>query len=670
MKRKSKTSRKSKNPFIQILLPSTSSINWLYCLLGALTAFWGAQQWTGSRPHWLAGLPFEVVSILLIWNAFPPKIGLEAEKEKPRRSLKSSARHPFPSWLLLLLFPPAALGQYFLFSGQLAKGFLAWAVALGLAAFIKTKTPEGPAPSSHRLERVGLILVLLAASLMRFPFVGQHMGGFQIDEANNMIGSFGVISGSFQSPFAFGWSGNQSLPFFLYAYVLKAFGETVSVARAFSAVLSIAALFFFYSWCRMFSSVKASLVSTFLLSASWWCLFYSLSPFHNMLVTLFEILSFYLLERCLRRGLRSDFALLGVCMAFGFLGYLPGRLIPVMIFLVVVVFAAQNPEKFLKTYLQPFVQTLLFFLLVAAPFFMFAWDDLGEFFGRSKELSLMNEVHRTGNYGLIAKRLFWTFTSFSNPAQTFDERFDMHNNPLLDPLTSLLFYFGLLLAFLNLGKRWSHQALIGLALGFSANAFAIQGPNPDTTYINAMRFFLTIPFPFLMGAQAIDWFSGLWTLPRKKAWILPAVLAGAMVFSFAWNARLFYDKFHHSMTGWAYMGFNHIRVAETMNENSPRCAIILDSDFDSSTVQVLTHNRTPYTAVKSLPLPLPYKADKDVLVIFRPGNFDETKLRQTYPNAVWKDVKDEWNGVIVKTVEITPAEIESRQKGITPVPLP
>jgi hypothetical protein len=617
------------------------------------------------------GLPFQALAAWLFWNAFPRQVALPAEEKISARPSKGRVLPTQPLWLLALLLLPTALGQYYFLSNKLVPGLAAWFLALGLACFLKVKSPVNEIHSPHRWENAGLLFILGIAALMRFPFVGQHVGGFQIDEANNMIGSYEVLHGSFRSPFTFGWSGNQALPFFLYAWVLKLFGEGFAAARALTAVLSLAALYFFYAWCRMFSSVKASLTATFLLSVSWWFLFYSLSPFHNMVIVLFEILSFLFLERCFRRGLRSDFAFLGLFTALAFLGYLPGRLVPVMVCLVTLIFAAFNYRTFFKVYLRHFLLALFFFLLVTTPFFIFVLGDMGEFLGRSNQLSLMNEVQRTGHYDLILKRVFWTFTSFTYPGQTFDERFDLHNNPELDPLTGSLFYFGLLLAFLGFRRRWSWQVIVGFALGCAANAMAIQGPNPDTTYINPMRFFLVIPFLFLMGAQAIDWLFSLFLPVRKKFLVIQTlILVAAMGFSLFWNSRLFYVKFHQSITGWAYMGFNHIRVAELMNSNYPRCHIILDADFDSSTVQVLTHNLSKYTPLRSLALPLPYKADKNILIVFRPGNFDEAKLRQTYPNGVWGELRDPWNGIIVKTVEISMVDISASQQEPPTLSLP
>ena len=667
MKKASKAGAKKKPPQKQRPLSTASNqVNWIYFIMGIVTGFFGSKFWAGENPRWLLGLPLQAIAAWSFWKAFPKKFPAFSNPKEVSLSRKSLPPRSLNLLFFFLILISALLGQYFFFSKNLTGGLICWAVAFIPACFLFTTTPESTysTTSFPRLEKMSLILILVLASLMRFPFIAQHVVGLQIDEANNILDSYSVINGSFRSPFLFGWGGNESLPFFTYALAFKIFGQNFAVARAFSSLISIAALYFFYSWCRLFFSSKASLAATFLLSVSWWYLYYSLSPFHDMLVVFFEILSFYFLERCLRYGSKVDFALLGIFLALGVLGYLPARLVPVMVALVVLVFALWNRESFLKTYFNRFLLTAFFFLLLVGPFILNVVSNPAEFLGRSKELSLLNEVHRTGHYDLIFKRFFWTFTSFVYPAESYDQRFGLDNTPELDPLTGFLLYFGLFLTLLKPGKMLSWLAIIGFALGSVANAFAIQGPNPEPFYINPMRFFLIIPFLFFMGARTIDWIFNLFARTGKKTkLLLNFVLMVALIFSIFWNSRVFYVQFHKDQSGWAGRGFNHIKVADFLNANYPRCHILLDPEYDSSTVRILTQDKVKYLSTSSFQLPLNYKIDKNVMIVFKPGDFDENRIRQTYPNAIWGEVKDDWNDVVVKTVEISKADIEALQNG-------
>ena len=198
-----------------------------------------------------------------------------------------------------------------------------------------------------------------------------------------------------------------------------------------------------------------------------------------------------------------------------------------------------------------------------------------------------------------------------------------------------------------------------------------QGPNPDPNYINGQRYFIVLPFLFFMVAYALDWLLNLFSPLTTRLKITGGILLGALCAgALLWNINIYYFSFQdfktYGDTYWAPLGFNHIRVAEYLEANYPRCHILLDPEYNSSTVQLLTRDQVKYLAVNPLILPLDYKVDKNVIMVFRPGDFDENRIRQTYPNAVWGEVKDSGNGILVKTVEVSKTDIDALQNGKQP----
>lgn len=348
------------------------------------------------------------------------------------------------------------------------------------------------------------------------------------------------------------------------------------------------------------------------------------------------------------------------------LGYLPGRLVPVMVALTILVSAWFERKTFWKNRMLFIVLMFLVFLWVAGPFLFMIIDNPGEFFGRSKELSLFNEIQRTGNYFLLFKKIAWTFMSFFWPGDEFDNRFDLPGNTLLDPVSGILFLLGLVWTLLTWRKRSSWQALSGFALGITANAFAIQGPNPNPAYINPMRFFLIIPFLFFMAAQAIDMLSGFWEkmIPRVKK-IGIALLILACLGSTVWNGRTFYVQLHNSADDWSSLGYNHIQAAEFIKANYPRCHILVGWETDSSIVQVLTYHLVNFKVLQGdLTAPLPYRVDKNVMLIFTANVKGLDRISKTYPRAIWGQIKTPWGYPEYTTVELAKEDIENSQKGM------
>ena len=643
---------------------------WWFILAAAGAMAAGAKCLSGPVPLWLWGLPLQALSAWLLWLGFaglqPPAAEKMAKSPLPasRAAGKKKKDHSWVRWSSVFL--AAALGQYFLFSGSLVPGLVFWVLSLLLLGLAKLKLSESGFHPLDRFDFTVLFLLIAVAALMRFPFVSQNLAGLQIDECDNISDSFSVLEGTFKSPYITGWGGNESLPFFLVAFFLKIFGTTVAAARSFSVLASLAALGAFYAWCRLFFSPKASLTAAFLLSVSWWFLFYSLSPFHNILVVLYEILAFYCLERAFRSGQKIFFALAGLFLGLSVLGYLPGRLVPVMAAAVILVSAWAEGKTLWKNR-WPYIGLLfLVFLWVAGPFLFMIIDNPGEFFGRSKELSLFNEIQRTGNYFLLIQRFFWTLMSFFWPGDEFDNRFDLPGNTLLDPIAGLLFFLGLGWTLLYWRKRSSWQALSGFAFGMAANALAIQGPNPNPGYINPMRFFLIIPFLFFMIAQAVDGFSAAgWKKGARKR-LGAVLLVLACLGSALWNGRVFYVRLHQSPDAWSSLGFNHIQAADFIKANYPRCHILIDWETDSSIVQVLTYHRIPYKVLPGdLTAPLPYRVDKNVMILFNPGLKGQDQISKIYPHAVWGQIKAPWGYPEAMTIEITKEDIEASQKGMS-----
>ncbi len=409
-------------------------------------------------------------------------------------------------------------------------------------------------------------------------------------------------------------------------------------------------------------------VSGFLMSTGWWYLFYSLSPFQNILLVLYEILSFYFLARALMDGRKSDFALAGIFVGFCFMEYLPGRLIPFLVGLVLLGIHLSEGRTFLKNYAGRLALTIFAFFWWVGPYLIFALTHLSEFLSRSRELSVFNAVQQTGNYGLIFEKIGWTLLTFVHQNKAQDQRF-CPPCPQLDPLVGALLLLALVLIFTHYRKRLSWYILPGFAFGVAANAFSIQWPSFDPTYVNGLRNFFIVPFIFLAAGWSLDWlfrfFSGFSRGIQRTGFFL---LALVVISAVAWNSRIYYftysdTKANYGDKYWDPLCFNQIEVADFLKANYPRCHLLVDWEYDSSTVNVLTRDKIKMTDInKDLILPINYKVNRNVMLLFIPNKLDLDKLRQLYPRAVWGELQSPWHLTFVKTMEISKEDIESLQK--------
>ncbi len=453
---------------------------------------------------------------------------------------------------------------------------------------------------------------------------------------------------------------------------MRIFGTSCGSARLFSALISLGALYIFYLWCRLFFAFLPSILSVFLMSIGWWYLFYSLSPFQDMLVAFWEILAFYFLSKALKQGRKSDYFWAGLFIAFCELEYLPGRLVVFMAGFAVLGIWAVEGRPFWRNHSRYLPLGALSMLWLAGPFIIYAFQEPYTILGRAKELSLLAEVQRTGHYALIFKRMAWTFLSFLNRNDGLDPRF-CANAPQLDPVSGSLMAFGLLWAVLHWRQRACWISLGGLFFGIVANAFAIQGPNPDPTSVNGQRYFLVVPFLFFVAAWTLDRVIGIFsalTLAMKRTgkMLLTLLVTAALV----WNIFTYYFSFRNFKAEgpnyWDLLGFNHIQVAEYLRTQCPRCHALLDFVYSSSTVYVLTHDLFTFNQMGDhFEVPIRKNVSKNVLFIIPPWEYPELqeKLHQVYPRAIWGSIKNPRNGIDVLTVEVSKEDIQASQEGLT-----
>jgi hypothetical protein len=284
-------------------------------------------------------------------------------------------------------------------------------------------------------------------------------------------------------------------------------------------------------------------------------------------------------------------------------------------------------------------------------------------------LNLLAEVQRTGDYLLFIEKWAWTFLSFLHYNHGFDLRF-CAKAPMIDPVSGLLFVFGLLLALCHPKLRVTWLLLSGLLFGMMANALAIQGQNPDATYVNGQRYFIVVPFLFLSCAWTLDWvfqrFAGLAGRGRALGLLL---LGGGAILSLAWNSHFYYRSFRDfkkTDAYWGCLGFNHIDVAEYLNLHCPRHHAIVDGEYVSSVVEVLTRMNFPINPLDpNLAIPIERAVDRDILIItLRWNHVDlQEKIRQWYPNARWDGVPDPKGKVDLVGVFISKEDIQALQKG-------
>jgi Dolichyl-phosphate-mannose-protein mannosyltransferase len=655
------------------------SIQWPYLFAGIFLAGWGIFFLSGD-PKWLLGLPLQAAALWLLIKSFPVEFETLPEAVNPGPAPKSKARgkknkikakapaHWFFFVSSIVLVAAAVVLMHF---NSLYPGIALLGAALIWIAFNRKKILLG-APSGFGFsETAALVLLLVLAALCRFPLTGFNFAGLQIDEANNLMSSVSVLDGTLKSPFATAWWGNPSFTYFITAGVLKVFGLTLTVARCVSSADAVIALFFFYRFCRLYFGVAASWIASFLFSVCWWNFFFSFSPFHNMFTVLFETACLYFLVRGLNEGRRAYFIGAGLFMAASVMSYLPGRLVPAMVFLVLLLLLLGRGKEFAKIYWLPLALSFLVFVWMVGPFIVYCVHNPGDFLGRTQELSVFNVMRMNHDWLFPLKSAFFTFATFFWPNGALDPRFGIPGVQMIDVFSGGLALLGLLISFFTGPIRLRAVLWVGLAVAMSTNALAVQGATPLSDYFNPMRCFLIIPFWFLAAAFALEWiFQKVKKAVPVVRWTVGILLLVGVLFAAAVNEQVYFSQFPKNQGLWAALGFNHLLAAEAIEKNAPLGHIVIHWTYDSSVVQFLTYNRIPVTNIDHPELPFNFQVQKDMILIFEVGEWSQwmEPLHQLYPNAQWTTANTPWNQTFLWVVRIPKDELESARGNLKPGP--
>jgi hypothetical protein len=504
--------------------------------------------------------------------------------------------------------------------------------------------PEGTAPSVSGGPAWAPWVLIAVAAVLRFPFLDSFPAGFQIDEGNTLEQVPLILRREVTSPWRTAWWGTPTLPYFVQAAFIREWGNRFAVAHGVSTLFSLAAVLTFHRLCRSFLSPGVSLAASLMFAWSWWHLFFSISAFHNIMVLFCAIAAFLFLERAFREGRRADFLLTGVMAALATDNYLPGRLVPVMIVATCGGLVLRWGRPFLAAYGRALLLVPFGFLWFLGPFVWFSFTNPESVWGRARELSIVSLAVQGGDWLLPLKTMGYTALSFLWTGWNLDPRFGLYWVPNLDAFSGALFVVGGALTLADLRSRLSWTVLTGFLLALTANAFAVQGGSHKPDYLNQMRYFVVLPFAFLMAARGLEWVvrasKGLGPAARRIVFaLLVAGTAGSLVL----NAKTFYRDLKRNPDVWDSVGMGQVEAARQILRYASTDHVVVYHEYVSAAVRYLILDRATVLPLHAEdPVPLGRRASRDVTLILAQRIHPPlmSAVLSAYPGATTETVQD------------------------------
>jgi DNA-binding beta-propeller fold protein YncE/4-amino-4-deoxy-L-arabinose transferase-like glycosyltransferase len=390
-------------------------------------------------------------------------------------------------WAFQFATPRASGGWQLL--GGVAVLFVLWRLAERGNPDVR---PAGVAASrAHEYVLAGAFCLLgVAFRTIHFSTVP---AGMNHDAAFNGMFALHVLEGAPYTPYISAAWGRETLFMYLCAPLVAWLGNVPEAMQIAATLIGVATLPLFYLFARALCGPAAALVGLALLAVSGWHGVFSRVGWRMIMVPPFELIALFGLWRALESGARRYWLLTGAGAALAIYTYDAGRLVPLMVALLLIVFLLIDRDR-RRVRLRGGMVVLAVFVIVGAPMLWYAATRFEQFNARAAHLAV-DEPQSGGPLARVAT----TAAMFNYRGNGNDFFID---EPLLEPLTGVLFVFGVLVVLSRL------SVVRGWGVGGSD-----QPPTPNPQPPNPQPLGRK-PLVFLLIAMAVALLPGLLSVPN------------------------------------------------------------------------------------------------------------------------------------------------------------
>jgi hypothetical protein len=432
---------------------------------------------------------------------------------------------------------------------------LIWTASIGLllAGAWRLTAPRptiAPAATSSARWEVAVLLALTALALgLRIVALDRIPLNFGGDEGEMGMVARAVISGAVRDPFATSWFSHPTLWFFLQAFSLQIFGDTVFGLRMLSALIGTAAVPALYLFARPLYGRPAAFGAATLLAVYHFHIHFSRLGVNNIVDPLAALIAFTAFLHGWRTRSPFSFALAGVTLGLAQHFYMGSRLAPLVVAAALLHQLLIDRRRLwgLRWHIGLMV---LGFLLGIGPLLIYFITHPHDFTARLKVVGIFQtgwfDQRRSQGVSTLQIALSQARDSFG--AWTFQpdrSAFYDPKIPLLDPSSSLLFLLGLAITIVR-WRRLDAAMLIAWLVGVGVFGGMIMVNPPESP-----RYVTSTPVVCLFIALAIVELGALVhrsrTLGRRAAWGMTAAV-GLLAL---WNVNFYFREYTPRNTyGW------------------------------------------------------------------------------------------------------------------------
>ncbi len=365
---------------------------------------------------------------------------------------------------------------------------------------------------------LALLLIFTVAAVLRLGALETHPPLPDIDEELNGQIVMDILEGQGPGTVLTHYSslGEEAASFYLQALVFQALGPGLMAFRALSALAGSMAVVVLYLFLRLKTGVAPAAIASLLFAFNLCHVMISRMGNSFSLAVLAQLLAFLALSTALRRRRIRDHALLGVLLGLGLNTYPIFRLVPAIVFLVIILArVADGTWRQPSAWIGPVVVALLVFLALAP--ILFTPTVLGEYLGRLVQMTLIGR--EPGQWGAEV------LTRFSRVGAIWTGLGDLYQDfrlfPSIVPPLSLL----------GLVVLW-YRRRTGSSFEFAAAAMLVSGLLPPLLVSfeaeSARRYILLLGPAYLLLGLALANLSCLLPPVVRENRLMKVLITAAM----------------------------------------------------------------------------------------------------------------------------------------------
>jgi hypothetical protein len=376
-------------------------------------------------------------------------------------------------------------------------------------------------------KRTWLVIILLAAALLRLAALDDIPPGLTHDEADHGLDAWGVVNGIRPLYFTVGY-GREPLYDYSAAGLMSFLGPSYMAGRLTSVFFSLIVVAGTFAWIRRAFDERVALLSAAGVAVSFWAVMTGRQALRSVTFpALFALSAFfywnalkiasgykgskpvYRLSTAIRKSAVLSFFIAGILLGATFYAYLPARIMWVIFPALLIFLVFFNRRLFSKTWSGTALM-LLVAALVAAPLFVFLSTNPSSEV-RLDQLSGPLEEAARGDFDKLFANSLASLKLFTFEGDVLS-RYNIPGRPFLSTPLAILFLIGLAIALwrvvvgLKDRSRISEASaaffsLLWLVVGFSPAL--ITGPDASTTRIISLLPVLYL-FPALPLAELLE----------------------------------------------------------------------------------------------------------------------------------------------------------------------